>query len=98
MGTSEPRLPESTSVVVIGGGIVGVCTAFYLARQGIDVVLCEKGDIACEQSSRNWGWIITVGRDRREIPLRNRPRRPRRTGNTLVSLPYGGGNGGAFGK
>lgn len=69
MGTSESRLPEGTSVVVIGGGIVGVCTAFYLARQGIDVVLCEKGDIACEQSSRNWGWIISVGRDRREIPL-----------------------------
>lgn len=69
IGISETRVPESTSVVVIGGGIVGVCTAFYLARQGIDVVLCEKGEIACEQSSRNWGWIISVGRDRREIPL-----------------------------
>lgn len=31
-------------------------------------MLCEKGSIACEQSSRNWGWIITCGRDDREIP------------------------------
>ncbi len=67
--TSDPTVPATTSVVVIGGGIVGVCTAFFLARKGVPVVLCEKGEIAGEQSSRNWGWCRKMGRDPREVPL-----------------------------
>jgi glycine/D-amino acid oxidase-like deaminating enzyme len=62
-------MPAATRVVVIGGGIIGVCTAFFLARKGIPVVLCEKGEIAGEQSSRNWGWCRKMGRDPREMPL-----------------------------
>ena len=63
------QLPEQADVVIIGGGIVGVSTAWFLARQGIDVVLCEKAHIACEQSGRNWGWVRVQGRDTREIPM-----------------------------
>ncbi|MBV9248025.1 MAG: FAD-binding oxidoreductase, partial [Acetobacteraceae bacterium] len=66
---SSPAVPEQTSVVVIGGGIIGSCTAFFLARKGVPVVLAEKGEIAAEQSSRNWGWCRKMGRDPREIPL-----------------------------
>lgn len=67
--TSDPELPARTGVVVVGGGIIGTSTAFFLARKGIPVVLCEKGHIAGEQSSRNWGWARKMGRDPREIPL-----------------------------
>lgn len=63
------KCPEKADIVIIGGGIVGVSTAWFLARQGVDVVLCEKGHIAGEQSSRNWGWIRSQGRDRRELPM-----------------------------
>ncbi len=66
---SDTNLPEKTTVVVIGGGIIGTSTAFFLARKGLPVVLCEKGEIAAEQSSRNWGWCRKMGRDPREIPL-----------------------------
>src|SRR5277367_540865 len=62
-------IPAATSVVVIGGGIIGTFAAFTLAARGIPVVLCEKGYIACEQSSRNWGWCRQAGRDVREMPL-----------------------------
>ena len=61
--------PQKADVVIIGGGIVGVSTAWFLAKQGVDVVLCEKGHIAGEQSSRNWGWVRVQGRDPREVPM-----------------------------
>lgn len=66
---SDTHLPEKTGVVVIGGGIIGVSTALFLAEKGHAVVLCEKGRIGGEQSSRNWGWCRTMGRDEAEIPL-----------------------------
>jgi glycine/D-amino acid oxidase-like deaminating enzyme len=66
---SDEVLPAATHVVVIGGGIVGTFAALTLANRGIPVVLCEKGFIGCEQSSRNWGWCRQAGRDVREMPL-----------------------------
>jgi glycine/D-amino acid oxidase-like deaminating enzyme len=62
-------LPARAEVVVIGGGIIGTSTAYFLARRGVPVALCEKGRIAAEQSSRNWGWCRMQGRDPREMPL-----------------------------
>jgi glycine/D-amino acid oxidase-like deaminating enzyme len=62
-------LPAETDVVVIGGGVIGVCTALFLARQGVRVLLCDKGRVAGEQSSRNWGWVRQQGRDPAELPI-----------------------------
>jgi glycine/D-amino acid oxidase-like deaminating enzyme len=62
-------LPAQADVVVIGGGIIGVSTALSLAEKGVSVALCEKGHIAAEQSSRNWGWCRVMGRSPAEIPL-----------------------------
>ncbi len=67
-GPDRP-LPGAVEVVVIGAGVVGVTAALTLAEWGVPVLLCEKGRIAGEQSSRNWGWIRIQGRDLREIPL-----------------------------
>lgn len=62
-------LPNSADAVIIGGGIIGVMTAFELAKAGLKPVLLEKGRIAGEQSSRNWGWVRAQGRDPAEIPI-----------------------------
>lgn len=62
-------LPQACDVVIIGGGVIGVMTAWYLAGQGLKVTLCEKGRIAGEQSSRNWGWVRQQGRDPAELPI-----------------------------
>ncbi|MFZ1482553.1 MAG: FAD-dependent oxidoreductase, partial [Paracoccaceae bacterium] len=62
-------LPDRTDVVVIGGGVIGVMTAWFLRAKGLSVLLCEKGRIAGEQSSRNWGWVRQQGRDPSELPI-----------------------------
>ena len=66
---SSPELPTQADVVVIGGGIIGAFTAYYLARRGMKVALIEKGRIGAEQSSRNWGWCRQQNRDARELPM-----------------------------
>ena len=67
--SADEKLPENADVVVIGGGIVGVSAAYFLAKRGRKVALCEKGRIGGEQSSRNWGYCRQQGRDPAEIPL-----------------------------
>jgi glycine/D-amino acid oxidase-like deaminating enzyme len=66
---NDTALPPRADVVVIGGGIVGAATTYFLAKKGISVALLEKGQVAGEQSSRNWGWCRQQNRDQRELPL-----------------------------
>lgn len=66
---SDEGLPKAVDVVVVGGGIVGAASAYYLAKRRLSVALLEKGHLACEQSSRSWGWCRQQNRDPREMPL-----------------------------
>ncbi len=66
---TDLELPRRTGVVVIGGGIAGISTALALAEKGVAVTVLEKGRVGAEQSSRNWGWCRTMGRDLAEVPL-----------------------------
>ncbi len=66
---SSSKLPASADVVVIGGGIIGTFTAYFLAQRGLSVAVIEKGRIGAEQSSRNWGWCRQLNRDERELPM-----------------------------
>ena len=65
----QDSLPETADVVIIGAGVLGVCTAWNLVQRGYSVVVCEKGRVAGEQSSRNWGWVRSTGRDADEVPI-----------------------------
>ena len=65
----DAELPARADVCVIGGGVVGAMAALTLAERGVSVALLEKGRVAGEQSSRNWGWCRRMGRDPAEIPL-----------------------------
>jgi glycine/D-amino acid oxidase-like deaminating enzyme len=61
--------PLSVDVAVVGGGIVGCATAYWLTRHGVKVAVFERATIASEQSSRAWGFIREQGRHGAEVPL-----------------------------
>ena len=54
----EPEvILDKASVVVVGGGIVGVSTAYFLASKGHEVVLLEQRELASGASGRNLGYL-----------------------------------------
>ncbi len=48
---------QENPVVVIGGGIIGVCCAYYLSLAGKSVVIIEKGDLGSGCSYGNVGLL-----------------------------------------
>lgn len=61
---------NNADVIIVGGGIIGNATAYYLAKKGSSVIVLEKSDhIGNGGSSRNGGGVRQSGRDPREIPL-----------------------------
>lgn len=44
-----------TDVIVVGGGLAGCSTAYYLAADGVDVLLLEQGDLNAGASGNNAG-------------------------------------------
>lgn len=54
---------KTTEIAIIGGGIIGCATAYYIAKAGLDCMLIEKNDIASGTSSRCDGNISIVDKD-----------------------------------
>ena len=60
---------EAHDVVIIGGGIIGISMAYYLAKEGVDVCIVEKGNIAMASSGRCAGGISQTHREEPELPI-----------------------------
>lgn len=45
-------------VVVVGGGVVGLCCAYELARAGADVTVVERDRCGGATSLGNAGWVV----------------------------------------
>ncbi len=61
-------------VVIVGGGIMGAATAFFLRQRGVSVILLERGLIGQQASGTNFGNVRRMGRPVEQLPLSNRSR------------------------
>ncbi|TFI48511.1 FAD-dependent oxidoreductase [Diaphorobacter sp. DS2] len=46
-----------TKAVIVGGGIIGLASAYFLRKKGFDVVIIDKGEPGSGCSSGNMGWV-----------------------------------------
>jgi glycine/D-amino acid oxidase-like deaminating enzyme len=60
---------EAHDVVVIGGGIIGISLAYFLAKEGVDVCRVEKKSLAMQSSGRCAGGIGQSHREEPDLPL-----------------------------
>jgi sarcosine oxidase subunit beta len=54
IGTDAQDRPGA-SIIVVGGGVTGLSSAWWLARSGVDVLVIDKGIVGWEASGRNGG-------------------------------------------
>ncbi|HEY9213073.1 MAG TPA: FAD-binding oxidoreductase [Ancylobacter sp.] len=52
---AEPHRVKGASVIIVGGGVTGLSAAWWLAREGVDVLVIEAGLVGQEASGRNGG-------------------------------------------
>jgi len=63
-------LPDRASVVIVGGGIMGLSTAFHLARAGVtDVVLLERDELGSGSTCKAAGGVRAQFSDAVNIEL-----------------------------
>lgn len=66
---TDDTLPAGSDVVIIGAGANGILAAWHLADQGVSVTVLDKGEVACESSSRAFGWISGLMLDPSKMEL-----------------------------
>ena len=86
---------RSSDVLVLGGGLMGTTTAFFLRRQhGLSVTLLERELVGRQASGTNFGNVRRQGRALKQMPLANRARAVwgrvnELLGEDLEFVPYG---------
>jgi sarcosine oxidase subunit beta len=65
-------MSDRADVIVIGGGIVGTSTAFFLRRRKRSVILLERGLTGQQASGVNFGGVRRQGRALTQLAMANR--------------------------
>ncbi len=65
---------SEADVIIVGGGIMGAATAFFLRQRGRSVILLERGLVGQQASGTNFGNVRRQGRFLPQLPLANRSR------------------------
>ncbi|MBB6593211.1 FAD-binding oxidoreductase [Ralstonia solanacearum] len=85
---------HDTDVLVLGGGLMGTTTAFFLRQHGLSVTLLERELVGRQASGTNFGNVRRQGRALHQMPLANRARAvwgrvKALLGEDLEFVPYG---------
>jgi sarcosine oxidase subunit beta len=73
-----------TETAIIGGGLMGCWTAYFLRKRGREVVVIEKGVVGAQASGVNFGNVRLQGRFPPQIPLALRAQELWENHETLV--------------
>lgn len=81
-------------VIIVGGGLMGAATAFFLRQRGLSVILLERDLVGSHASGTNFGNVRRQGRFLPQLPLANRSREiwgrlPEVIGEDAEFLPSG---------
>lgn len=81
-------------VIIVGGGLMGAATAFFLRQRGRSVILLERDLVGSHASGTNFGNVRRQGRFLPQLPLANRSREiwgrlPEMIGEDAEFLPTG---------
>lgn len=81
-------------VIIVGGGLMGAATAFFLRQRGLGVILLERDLVGSHASGTNFGNVRRQGRFLPQLPLANRSREiwgrlPELIGEDVEFLPTG---------
>lgn len=49
---SEPELPSTADVVIVGGGVTGCSVLYQLSKRGVKALLLERGKVTCGTTFR----------------------------------------------
>src|SRR6201999_1730569 len=71
-GHGDERVTGRADVIVIGGGIVGTSTAFFLRQRNRSVILLERGLTGQQASGVNFGGVRRQGRALEQLAMSNR--------------------------
>ncbi|MCL9843527.1 NAD(P)/FAD-dependent oxidoreductase [Ralstonia solanacearum] len=92
--TAATTTAHDTDVLVLGGGLMGTTTAFFLRQHGLSVTLLERELVGRQASGTNFGNVRRQGRALHQMPLANRARAvwgrvKALLGEDLEFVPYG---------
>jgi sarcosine oxidase subunit beta len=64
----------AADVLIVGGGLMGAATAFFLRQRGLSVILLERDLVGQHASGTNFGNVRRQGRFLPQLPLAHRSR------------------------
>src|SRR5690606_18270485 len=94
-GAEPMSTPTRTDVLVLGGGVIGTATAFFLRlMHGRSVTLLERELVGRQASGTNFGGVRRQGRTPQQMPIAHRALRTwgrvrELLGEDLEFRPYG---------
>lgn len=67
-------MEQTADVVIVGGGLMGTATAFFLRQRNLSVIVLERDVVGAHASGTNFGNVRRQGRFPPQLPLANRAR------------------------